>query len=267
MWRRLTPNHFTIPWRQCVQYQRVLQDQRHHSGDHSPSRTSGVNPIDIERIILQETKISRDHLTPEIALYLITPDCRLFNEPVPSIDSSIMFKTDPFWAFYWPGGQAISRYILDNPSLITGKSVLDVGSGCGASTVAALMQKAKYVVANDIDEVAGYAAVLNSQLNDVDYTRLHICTENLTAAAPQSIKEDVILLGDVFYDEEFAAVLQPWLKSLRNAGKQILVGDPGRHSLTEDRRCDMRHAAKYELTESGCIENNGFKFVNVWELK
>lgn len=46
----------------------------------------------------------------------------------------------------------INSYVLDNPSLVAGKSVLDVGSGCGASAVAALIRNAKYVVANDIDE-------------------------------------------------------------------------------------------------------------------
>ena len=30
----------------------------------------------------------------------------------------------PFWAFAWPGGQAIARYILDNPSLVKNKNVL-----------------------------------------------------------------------------------------------------------------------------------------------
>ncbi|XP_054737586.1 electron transfer flavoprotein beta subunit lysine methyltransferase-like [Anastrepha obliqua] len=273
MFRRCISIPPTLPCQRPVvhrSFQSVTQGKR-HAGDHAPCRPNGINRNDIERIIIKETKISRDHLTPEIALHLITPECRLFHEPVPAVDSAKLFKGDPFWAFYWPGGQAISRFILDNPSLVTGKSVLDVGSGCGASAVAALMHNAKYVVANDIDEVAGYAAVLNAQLNEANSTLLHICTDNLiatsTSTAPHLIKEDLILLGDVFYDEEFAAVLQPWLKSLRNAGKQILVGDPGRHGLTADRRRLMRRLAKYELTESGCIENNGFRFVNVWELK
>ncbi|XP_036218790.2 electron transfer flavoprotein beta subunit lysine methyltransferase isoform X2 [Bactrocera oleae] len=216
-----------------------------HAEDHAPCRrSSGTHLKDIERVILQETKISRDHLTPEIALHLITPECRLFHEPVPNVNVTNLFKEDPFWAFYWPGGQAISRYVLDNPSLVAGKSVLDVGSGCGASAVAALTHKAKYVVANDIDEAAGCAVLLNAQLNGVDIERLHICTKNLIIASQL-----------------------PWLQSLRKAGKQILVGDPGRHGLTADRRRHMRLLAKYELTESGCIENNGFRFVNVWEWR
>ena len=38
-------------------------------------------------------------------------------------------KEEPFWSVYWPGGQALARYILDNPSTVRGRRVLDVGSG------------------------------------------------------------------------------------------------------------------------------------------
>ncbi|MGC1281848.1 MAG: hypothetical protein WA895_02840, partial [Streptosporangiaceae bacterium] len=30
----------------------------------------------------------------------------------------------PFWAFAWPGGQALARYVLDHPGLVAGRSVL-----------------------------------------------------------------------------------------------------------------------------------------------
>ena len=51
----------------------------------------------------------------------------------------------PFWAFAWPGGQAIARYILDNPSLVKNKSVLDLASGSGLAGIAALIASARHV--------------------------------------------------------------------------------------------------------------------------
>lgn len=45
-----------------------------------------------------------NHLTPEIKLHLITEQCKLWHSPVYECQFN-----DPFWAFYWPGGQAISR--------------------------------------------------------------------------------------------------------------------------------------------------------------
>lgn len=43
------------------------------------------------------------------------------------------------------------RYVLDNPNIVDGKTVVDVGSGCGACAIAAAMKGAKYVIANDVD--------------------------------------------------------------------------------------------------------------------
>ena len=69
----------------------------------SIARHEFPNPYDAE-FIQFNTEISTEHLTPEIKLHLITPNCPLWKSrgdecPVP----------DPFWAFYWPGGQALSR--------------------------------------------------------------------------------------------------------------------------------------------------------------
>lgn len=43
------------------------------------------------------------------------------------------------------------RYILDHPEIVKGKRVLDLGSGCGATAIAAARCGASSVTANDID--------------------------------------------------------------------------------------------------------------------
>ncbi|KAK6029430.1 hypothetical protein OSTOST_04461 [Ostertagia ostertagi] len=62
---------------------------------------------------------------------------------------------DPYWAFYWPGGQAVTRYILDNSQLFLGANVLDFGCGCGSASIAASKAGAT-VIANDIDSSEVY---------------------------------------------------------------------------------------------------------------
>ena len=37
----------------------------------------------------------------------------------------------PFWAFAWAGGQALARYVLDNPDVADGARVVDFASGSG----------------------------------------------------------------------------------------------------------------------------------------
>lgn len=54
--------------------------------------------------IKNSTIVCTNHLTPEIKLHLITEKCKLWHLPADQCEFN-----DPFWAFYWPGGQAISR--------------------------------------------------------------------------------------------------------------------------------------------------------------
>ena len=74
----------------------------------------------------------------------------------------------PFWAFAWPGGQAIARYILDNPSLVKNKSVLDLASGSGIAGIAALTASARHVDFNDIDPLACKFIHLNCAANGLE---------------------------------------------------------------------------------------------------
>lgn len=56
----------------------------------------------------------------------------------------LVYCSDSFFSFK-------CRYILDNPCVVKGRSVLDLGSGCGATAIAAVMSGASQVLANDID--------------------------------------------------------------------------------------------------------------------
>ena len=106
--------------------------------------------------------MSREHLTPELQLRLLTPECALYSgrPSVAEREEVERHLSEPFWAIYWPGGQALARYLLDEGERLFdevrkgtgGLSVLDVGAGCGAASIAAKLAGAELVVANDIDE-------------------------------------------------------------------------------------------------------------------
>ncbi|KAL4713714.1 hypothetical protein ACJJTC_004245 [Scirpophaga incertulas] len=213
---------------------------------------------EIARTILNHTVVTRSHLTPELALRLVTPTCPLWR----ATEAELPFK-DPFWAFYWPGGQATARFILDNGHFIAkNKKVLDIGCGCGAAAIAAAKYDAKYILANDIDLYATTATEINADLNGV---HLHTTTENLIGSQCEAF--DTIIVGDMFYDEEFASMLFEWLRHLTAAGKTVLIGDPGRHGLTNKRMENLTLIAKYQLSKECCIENNGFTEATVWKIR
>ncbi|XP_076647912.1 uncharacterized protein LOC143356259 isoform X2 [Halictus rubicundus] len=114
---------------------------------------------EVVRAISSNTEISRNHMTPEIELFLLTPNCDLYHAPFSSVLEADETKrrvfAEPFWSIYWPGGQALTRFILDHGKNIfssSAKRVLDLGAGCGAAAIAAKLVGAETVVANDIDK-------------------------------------------------------------------------------------------------------------------
>ncbi|XP_022085640.1 electron transfer flavoprotein beta subunit lysine methyltransferase-like [Acanthaster planci] len=219
----------------------------------------------IKQFILDNTVVTRNHLTPEVALRLMTSSCRLWSAPSEQ-SSSILAHCgidEPFWAFYWPGGQALTRYLLDNPGVVSGKSVLDVGSGCGASAIAAALVGAKSVLANDIDKVAIQAVKLNAEMNSVAMT-----TTSRNLIGRLADHWDVVLLGDMFYDKDFTDTVTDWLRCLADRGTEVLIGDPGRIFLRDHpvRDC-LVNIFTVDLSESCRLENNGMTQGFVWKLQ
>ena len=216
-------------------------------------------------MVSQLTK-TRNHLTPEIDLYLITSSCPLYHCPTPQ--NAIL--QDPWWSIYWPGGQVLARMIIDNAQCVKKKNVLDLGSGCGAVSIAAKMSGAKTVIANDIDPNAAFAAAVNAKLNSVDIVT---DTTNLLDGNIDILKDiDILFIGDMFYDEHIGgAVLDlcQKFKALDSKRKEIYMGDPGRWFLedNQDVSCLFRGVAKYVLGEECRKENFGFRQGMVWKFK
>lgn len=139
-------------------------------------------------------------------------------------------EAPPFWAFAWLGGQALARYVLDHPSLVRGRRVLDLATGSGITALAAAHAGAAHVLAVDVDSVAGEAVAANAAAN-----RLEVewwCTDLLDDPAPDV---DVVLAADVLYDRLMAPRVLAWL---RRSDADVLISDPGRdycpaHELTE----------------------------------
>ncbi|XP_060593838.1 electron transfer flavoprotein beta subunit lysine methyltransferase-like [Ruditapes philippinarum] len=213
----------------------------------------------LDNLIAKNTELTRDHMTPEVALRLITKRCPLWKcRP----DDSAPFS-DPFWAFYWPGGQVLTRYILDNPAIFNGATVLDVGSGCGASAIACVMCGAENVIANDVDPVAIRAIQLNSAAN-----RVTVQTSRDNMIGQLNSEWSTVLLGDMFYDEEFRDSLVEWTTNLFSKFKtNVFIGDPGRLPfLDHPIRKRLTKVAEYDLDGSCKEENNGLSTGYVWKL-
>jgi predicted nicotinamide N-methyase len=167
----------------------------------------------------------------------------------------VVVSDPPFWAAAWPGGQALARQVLDDPSLVIGRSVLDLGSGSGLVAVAAAMAGAADVVASEVDPYGRTAVTVNAELNGVGPVRV---VGDLLGGPPPAA--DVVLAGDVCYDREMTERVLPFLAAARAAGAEVLVGDPGRPYLPADR---LEMVSVHEVPET---EGEGVRRTTVWRL-
>ena len=164
----------------------------------------------------------------------------------------------PFWAFAWAGGQALSRYILDTPSVVLGKRVVEIAAGSGMVGIAAVRAGATTVLSADIDLFSIAAIEVNADLNHV---ALQITSDDLLALAPPDV--DVILIGDLFYEKGVAGRCFAWAKQAKTKGIDVLIGDPGRSYLPKDQLIKL---AEYSVPVSRDLEDAEFKRTAVWRL-
>jgi predicted nicotinamide N-methyase len=210
--------------------------------------------IEPEAFIRANTTVLPVPLTPEIQLHLAHEAVPLWQKTEEELGE--IGLPPPFWAFAWAGGQALARYVLDNPAIVFKKSVIDLASGSGLVAIAAMKAGAAHVVAADIDAFAAVAMQLNAATNAV---ALSSTTKDLLQNAPPHV--DVILVGDLFYEKSIAAKVFEWLSSAQNQGTTILIGDPGRTYLPRDK---LQKQAEYNVPVTRDLEDAEIKRTAVW---
>lgn len=218
---------------------------------------------DKRQFILDHATLLPVPLTPEIELYLAddqTPLWRLGEEELLELG-----LPSPFWAFAWAGGQALARYCLDNPDLTKGKSVIDFASGSGLVAIAAAKAGANQILATDIDPFSVEAIQINAEHNNVT---LQASVDNLlTSDAIHHLRKnppDIFLAGDVFYDADMTKAVLALLDPLTQQGTEILVGDPNRSYLPQDR---LELIETYQVPVTRELEDYEIRSTKVWRFK
>lgn len=206
--------------------------------------------------IVANTKLMPVPLVPEVNLHLAHEAVPLWQKTEEELGE--MGLPPPFWAFAWAGGQALARYVLDNPHVVRGKTVIDLASGSGLVGIAAMRAGARSVLAADIDHFAVEAIRLNAQSNAVAIAAT--ADDLLQVSAPVA---GVVLVGDLFYERHLAERLLSWLQSARANGTDVLIGDPGRSYLPREK---LVAAASYQVPVTRDLEDAEIKNTSVWRL-
>ncbi len=188
--------------------------------------------------------IANLHLLPAPAV----PEIRLYTAQPASRVSRLAGDSDlpPYWAYHWAGGGVLARYILDHPQTVRERRIWDIGSGSGIVAVAAALAGATEVTAVDIDANAIAACGLNAAANGV---RIEAVQADMLDGEPPPA--DMVLVGDLFYDEATALRLTAFLGRCLTAGVEALVGDPNRTYLPYSR---LDKLAEYPTPDFGDVK-------------
>lgn len=208
------------------------------------------------RFVLANTTLQSPPHVPEIKLYLADEAHDLWHRTEDEL--ATIGLPPPFWAFAWAGGQGVARYVLDHRQTVEDAVVLDFASGSGLVGIAAAMAGATRVIACDIDPFARPAIELNA---DANQAAIEIRVDNLIGSDDGW---DVVLAGDVFYEEPLAGLLIPWFTGLAKRGANVIVGDPGRSYFPKNL---LESLEVYSVPVTRILEDADVKQTTVWRFQ
>jgi predicted nicotinamide N-methyase len=208
--------------------------------------------VTLAQFVLSGTRLSVVPFVPEIVLHQAGDIYALWEQTERELGQGEM--PPPFWAVAWPGGQALARYVLDHPSAVAGRRVVDFGSGSGLVAIAAAMAGAAAVVAQETDPLAATAISLNAEANGVP----------APACVSDAGSGEVILAGDVWYEKDLADSVCGYLEAAAATGTDVLAGDIGRRYFPRGRYDCL---ASYDLPASVALEGSESLRASVWRVR
>lgn len=182
-------------------------------------------PADLGAFVAAHTRPTRLPFLPSIVLHLGDQVVPLWSALETLLHAAAPTEP-PFWAFPWVGGQALARFVLEQPAWVAGKRVLDFAAGCGVVAIAAARAGAARVEAAEIDLCAGAAIALNAAANAV---AIEVLLEDVVG---RDAGWDVVFAGDVCYQRGPSSHITAWLRELART-RPVFLADPGRAFLPD----------------------------------
>jgi predicted nicotinamide N-methyase len=194
--------------------------------------------LNLEAFIRERLPLEPTPGVPEVWLHRATPRSGLMRLAKADPDFG-----SPYWARSWGGGLALARHVLDHPERVAGRRVLDLGAGSGLVAIAAALAGASDVRAADVDPYALAATRLNADANGVAVAT--VLGDLTTGDVPDA---QLILVGDLFYDQDLATRVMDFLERCCAVGIAVLIGDPWRVFLPTRR---LTLVTEYQVHDFG----------------
>ena len=213
------------------------------------------SPANLRAFVRRHTRLEPLPDVPGVRLHLgddVTTIWRRAGRELEQPDPAL-----PYWAFAWAGGLAVARFILDRPEEVAGRRVVDIASGSGLCAIVALRAGAATAHAFDVDPLSEAAVAVNARAN-----RVHVGFSRADPLDGPPPECDVILAGDVCYEETMAARVVGWLEQAARDGTRVLIGDPGRTYLPPalERLAVYRVRTSREIEDAEVTESSVFTF-------
>jgi predicted nicotinamide N-methyase len=158
-----------------------------------------------------------------------------------------------YWDQLWPGGLAMARWLLGQPALVRGKTVLEFGTGIGLLAVCVALAGASRVVATDIEPAALRFVEQSAADNRVAPHVIRTVAWDWHEPVPREVEAsgplfDLVLLPDVLYDRSAVERLGQLAPTLVRPGGSLLFADG------TDRVYGAAHTE--ELSETVCGDSS-----------
>ena len=171
---------------------------------------------------------------------------------------------------HWPSGTVLARELLEQTQLVKGRSVLDLGAGCGLAGMVAAAIGAKRVVLTDGDEETLQNLKHNVEASSSLYSESgslqvkHLRWQD-AEAWPDEEKVDLVISSDTVFGHFGGALASCALRVLKADSQVILVAPEDRRAGVPEFLARM-HEAGYQEVKARRTEEEGEAFW-IYELQ
>ena len=203
----------------------------------APKRTFALNSA--HRVVLHEPEDDAimEARMAEAHAAALAAGAELYDE---IMENHCREQRPAYWAQMWPSALAMGDWLLEEPELVAGRSVLELGCGLGLLSICAALAGAQHVCATDFENDALRFVTANAAANgvgEVVETRPLDWHAAADAAMPMDGDcFDVVLLADCIYDEDALPSLARLLPKLCARGGVVIYADNADRPYKAERR-------------------------------
>ena len=170
-----------------------------------------------------------------------------------------MKDADPSWGVLWPTAVSLASYLIDNPSIVKNKRVVELGSGlslCGLTTAAL---GAESVIISDREPYALHCALATASLNGLNNV-VSAAVIDWTDETNGVVKcADVVIASDVLYDKETIQAFGMACERILSSNGVVIVTDPKVERVPKARemlRESLRDDVHMEITDLDLVDDS-----------